>query len=238
MFDGPIQPSRGASPIVLSKAVPQTPEQPRYLVVEGPIGVGKTTLAQQLAEALRRPLLLEPVQTNPFLRQFYQSRRANALQTQLFFLLNRARIISDVPHDDLVGPQLVADFLLEKDRLFARLNLNKHEFELYEQLHDAVAPEPPRPDLVIYLQAPAEVLRRRIRRRGIAFEQRIEERYLNAVVNAYTRFFHSYDQAPLLVVNAAEIDFANNQSHLQALLDQVAAMEGSRSYFNPNPTLL
>lgn len=211
---------------------------PRYLVVEGPIGVGKTTLAGKLAEALDYPLLLEPALENPFLGQFYRSRGANALQTQLFFLLNRAKQVAAVPRDDLLGPNLVADFLMDKDRLFAQLTLSAQELDLYERIHEALQPEPPCPDLVIYLQAPAPVLRRRISQRGILFEQRMEESYLDGVANAYARYFHSYDEAPLLIVNAVELDFANNNVHLQALLDHLAGMEGGRSYFNPSAKLL
>ena len=211
---------------------------PRQLVVEGPIGVGKTTLAHRLAEALGHSLLLEPVLENPFLDRFYLTRGANALQTQLFFLLTRSQAIAEAPQDDLLDSMVIADFLMEKDRLFARLTLDENEFSLYDRIHAALDPKPLRPDLVIYLQAPVSVLQRRIRRRGITFEQTIEATYLNRITAAYTRFFHAYDQAPLLVVNAAEIDFANNTAHLKALLDHIRRMEGGRSYFNPSPTLI
>ena len=213
-------------------------EWPRYVAVEGPIGVGKTTLARCLADALRYPLMLEPALENPFLDRFYRDRRRHALPTQLFFLLNRARLIADLPEDDLVGPLLVADFLMEKDRLFAQITLEPNELVLYQQIHDTLDLGPPSPDLVIYLQAPVDVLVRRIRRRGIEFEQNIETDYLEALVSAYTEFFHFYDKAPLLVVNAAEIDFANNADHFEALLDQMIGMDGARRYFNPNPLLI
>ena len=213
-------------------------QQPHYLVVEGPIGVGKTTLASKLANALDYPLLLEPALENPFLSQFYRSRGANALPTQLFFLLNRAKKVAAVPRDDLLGPNLVADFLMDKDRLFAQLTLEAQELELYERIHQALQLDPPCPDLVIYLQAPVPVLRRRISQRGIPFEQRMKESYLDAVASAYTRYFHAYRDAPLLIVNAAELDFASNPAHLQALLNHLDNMEGDRSYFNPNAKLL
>lgn len=212
---------------------------PRHIAIEGPIGVGKTTLANRLATALAYPILLEPVTENPFLDRFYRDRRSNALPTQLFFLLHRARQIADIPQrDDLLGPTLVTDFLIEKDRLFAQLTLDAEEFRLYEQIHASLKIDPPTPDLVIYLQAPAETLQQRIHGRGIDFEQNIETAYLSALADGYTEFFHYYDAAPLLVVNASEIDFANNERHFEALLDQIIEMEGARQFFNPNPTLL
>ncbi len=211
---------------------------PRYIAVEGPIGVGKTTLTRHLAEAFRHPIMLEPVAENPFLDRFYAEGAAHALPTQLFFLLHRARQISDVPGDDLLGPTLVADFMLEKDRLFAKLTLDEAEYQLYEQIHASLNLHPPQPDLVIYLQAPAEVLQQRVRDRGIGFEQAMTTDYLAALADAYTEFFYYYDAAPLLIVNAAEIDFANNHHHFEALLDQIFQMDGTRQFFNPNPMLL
>jgi len=211
---------------------------PRYIAIEGPIGVGKTTLASRLAQTLRYPLMLEPVTENPFLDRFYTEGSQHALPTQLFFLLHRARQVSDLPSNDLLGPNLVADFLIEKDRLFAELTLDDAEFHLYQQIHDSLHLNPPNPDLVIYLQAPAEILQQRIVHRGADFEQHIEVDYLRALTECYTEFFYYYDAAPLLVVNAAEIDFANNNDHFEALLDQIIHMESARQFFNPNPLLL
>lgn len=211
---------------------------PRYIAIEGPIGVGKTTLASRLAQALRYPLMLEPVTENPFLDRFYTEGSQHALPTQLFFLLHRARQVGDMPSNDLLGPNLVADFLIEKDRLFAELTLDDAEFHLYQQIHDSLHLDPPQPDLVIYLQAPAEILQRRILHRGADYEQDIEVEYLRALTECYTEFFHYYDAAPLLVVNATEIDFANNDDHFGALLDQIFHMDSTRQFFNPNPMLL
>jgi deoxyadenosine/deoxycytidine kinase len=214
------------------------PTLPRFVTVEGPIGVGKTTLAQRLAGHFGYPVLLEPSTDNPFLDRFYREGRRHALPTQLYFLLTRARQMSDLPQDDLLGPNLVADFLLEKDDLFARMTLDDNEYALYRQIYDNLDIRPPRPDLVIYLQAPVNVLLGRIRRRGIAYERDIESGYLETLNHAYTQFFHYYDAAPLLVVNASEIDFAHNDAHFDALLVQLANIDGLRQYFNPNPTLL
>jgi deoxyguanosine kinase len=146
--------------------------------------------------------------------------------------------VGELPRDDLVGSSLVCDFLMDKDDLFARLTLDDNEYALYRQIYDSLEIEAPRPDLVIYLQAPVAVLQSRIRQRGIAYESDIERHYLEALNRAYTEFFHYYDAAPVLVVNAAEIDFAGNDAHFAALLTQVQAMDGLRQYFNPNPALL
>jgi len=209
---------------------------PGYIAVEGPIGVGKTTLTQRLANVFGYQTLLEPAAENPFLDGFYRGQQA--LATQLFFLLHRTQQIHNIKQDDLVGNRLVADFLMAKDRLFAQLTLDENELSLYEQIYQSLDVQAPIPDLVIYLQAPAPVLLTRIRQRGIASEQHMEAPYLERLVDAYTEYFHFYDDAPLLVVNAAEIDLANNDQHFETLLQQVLNIDGMRHYFNPHPTLL
>jgi len=211
---------------------------PGYIAVEGPIGVGKTTLANKLAQTFDYPLLREPAAENPFLGRYYREGKRHALPTQLFFLLHRAQQIADIRAQDLLAPVLVADFMIEKDELFARLTLDDNEFELYSQIHESLTIDAPVPDLVIYLQAPSHVLMDRIRQRGIDFEREIGADYLNALIDSYTEFFHFYNDAPLLVINATEIDFANNSDHFDALLDQIVSMDGVRQYFNPHPTLL
>ena len=216
--------------------VPSKP--PRYIAVEGPIGVGKTTLARRLANTLHYPLVLEPAAENPFLSRFYRDGRRDALPTQLYFLLSRVEQVARFASEDIVGPMQVTDFLIEKDRLFAQATLTDDELKLYEQIVQRLAVEPPKPGLVVYLQAPVPVLANRIRQRGIDYEQRIEAEYLETLCSAYAEFFHYYDDAPLLIVNAAEIDFAHNERHYDALLAQMFNMDGVRQYFNPNPSLL
>ncbi|MDE0349929.1 MAG: deoxynucleoside kinase [Gammaproteobacteria bacterium] len=225
------------TPVPAPSAADTGVDLPRHIAVEGPIGVGKTTLATRLSQALRYPLLLEPTTENPFLDRFYREGRRHALPTQLFFLLHRARQVAAL-QDDLVGSVVVADFLIEKDRLFAELNLDADELAIYEQIWRSLDIRPPAPDLVIYLQAPPPVLIERIRHRGVGFEQHIRDEYLTNLCAAYTRFFHDYRDAPLLIVNAAEIDFAHEDRHFEALLDQLQQFDGVRKYFNPNPTLL
>ena len=207
--------------------------QPQYIVVEGPIGVGKTTLARRLAESFGSDLLLEGAEENPFLERFYQDPRSAALQTQLFFLFQRAQQLKALRQGDMFQPVRVADYIMEKDRLFAELTLDKEEFKLYEQVYTHVTLDAPQPDLVVYLQAPVEVLRRRIIERGRSYEKNMDADYLQRLSESYMQFFHNYSQAPLLIVNAAEIDFANNQQDYELLLEQVRKIRSGRHYFNP-----
>ena len=213
-------------------------EHPDYIVVEGPIGVGKTSLARRLADTFGSDLLLEGAEQNPFLDRFYQDPRAAALQTQLFFLLQRAQQMQELRQGELFSPVRVADFLLEKDRLFAGINLDEDELQLYEQVYRHLTLDAPQPDLVIYLQAPVEVLEERIRQRGISSEQLITTEYLHSVVEAYARLFHFYSASPLLIVNATAIDLVSNDSDFLALLDQVCSIKSGRHYFNPLPGLI
>ena len=211
---------------------------PRYIAVEGPIGAGKTTLAQRLAESFGYPLMLEPAAENPFLAQFYREGGRHALPTQLFFLLHRAQQVNGLGNNDLFSPMLVADFVMAKDRLFAEVTLDSDEMQLYEQIQGSLAIDAPTPDLVIYLQAPTNILIDRIRRRGIPAEQSISTEYLTALIDAYTRFFHFYNDSPLLIINAAEVDLVNNEDQYLELLDHIRHMTGMRSYYNPQPTLI
>lgn len=215
----------------------EKPDFPKYIVVEGPIGAGKTTLATRLAETFQYPILKEGAAENPFLEQFYRTGRQQALPTQLFFLLQRAKQVSDLGHA-MFRPTLVSDFMIEKDRLFAEINLSKQEYSLYDQIYQQLDISPPTPDLIIYLQAPVNILLERIKRRGIASEQNMAADYLEALSHAYTRFFHFYDTAPLLIVNSAAIDLESNDEHFESLLKQINSMEGTRQYFNPQPSFL
>ena len=222
---------------LISDAVVQvaTHKNPGYVVVEGPIGAGKTTLAQKLSQAFGSDLLLERPEDNPFLERFYQSRQQYALPTQLYFLFQRVRQMQAIKQGDMFRPVQVADFLLEKDSLFARLNLDDDEWRLYEQVYTQLSLDVPVPDLVIYLQAPVEVLVERVRRRGKDYERYIERSYLESIVEGYTRFFYHYTAAPLLVVNAAEVNFVDSEQDFQALLDHLRHVRNGRHFFNPLP---
>jgi len=223
----------------LAQDINKTSSIPRYIAVEGPIGVGKTSLAKRLAKSFNYEILLEKSDENPFLERFYHDPRQMALATQLFFLFQRAQQIQDLRQDDMFEPVRVADFLMEKDRLFARQNLDNDEFELYQNVYKHLTIDAPRPDLVIYLQAPVDTLLERIQKRGIEAEQLIERPYLENLIDAYTQFFHYYDDSTLLMVNSAEIDLVNNDDDYNQLLDYIlTTRKGSRNYFNPKPSLL
>ncbi|NOR39642.1 MAG: AAA family ATPase [Gammaproteobacteria bacterium] len=208
-------------------------DRPDYIVVEGPIGVGKTSLARRLAESFETDLVLEGAGENPFLERFYQDPRSGALPAQLFFLFQRVRQIENMRQADMFQPVRVADFLLEKDRLFAELTLDAEELKLYDQVYNHVAVDAPVPDLVIYLQAPADILLKRIAKRGIRYERKINATYLRNLSDAYSRMFLYYDAAPLLIVNAANINLVDNEADYSALLEQVHVTKTGKQYFNP-----
>ena len=205
----------------------------RYIVIEGPIGVGKTSLARRLGERLSAELVLEQAEQNPFLDRFYANPKVGAFPAQLHFLFQRAQQLASLKQGDLFAPVRVADYLFEKDRLFARITLEDAEFALYEQVHSRMAVESPEPDLVVFLQAPVDVLLERIARRRIPYEQRIERAYLEKLNEAYARFFHDYDAGPLLIVNAASIDPVGNDADFEELLTAMQRMKRGRLYYNP-----
>jgi deoxyadenosine/deoxycytidine kinase len=209
-----------------------------FIVVEGPIGVGKTSLARRLADSLGSELLLEGAAENPFLERFYRNPKQAALSTQLFFLLQRARQMQDLRQGDMFQAVRVADFLIEKDQLFAQLTLDEQEYKLYEQVYAHLTLDAPVPDLVIYLQAPVDILLNRIAKRGIGYEQHIDSAYLERLSQGYARFFHDYDAAPLLIVNAAHVDLVNSDTAYQELLGQIETTRTGRHYFNPMPVSL
>jgi len=213
-------------------------QAPRFIAVEGPIGVGKTSLTKRLAETFNYELLLENAEENPFLDRFYRNPRQHALATQLFFLFQRAQQIEESRQSDLFEPVRVSDFLIDKDRLFAELNLEKDEYNLYHKVYQHLVIDAPKPDLVIYLQAPTEVLLKRIQKRGIPSEQMIESEYLNQLNRAYTEFFHYYSDSKLLIVNSAEIDLVADDEDYDQLVTYVLSLPNGTHYFNPKPTLL
>ena len=204
----------------------------RYVVVEGPIGAGKTSLAQRLAARLSADLVLEQPGENPFIARFYQDMARYALPTQLFFLFQRARMIEPLKQRDLFARPTVADFLLDKDLLFAQVTLSGEEFALYQKIYDALRPRAPAPDLVIYLQAQPAVLIERVRRRAAGFERGISEEYLALLAESYARFFYHYAAAPLLIVNSENLNFVERDADFELLVSRVRGMKTRREFFN------
>lgn len=223
---------RGAKP-ARARGANDAADAPRFIVVEGPIGVGKTSLARRLAESFNGELVLEPSEENPFLERFYRSGRSAALPAQLFFLFQRARQMEDLRQSDMFAPVRIADFHIDKDQLFAEVNLDREELSLYQQIRDRLDIDAPLPDLVVYLQAPVDALLQRIARRGIPYERLIDRAYLERLTDAYARHFYSFDDAPLLIVNAAAIDPVGNEADYQRLFEQIRGTTGGRHFFNP-----
>lgn len=215
----------------------ESAQLPRFIAVEGPIGVGKTTLAKRLASSFNYETLLEQAEDNPFLERFYQDPRAGALPTQLYFLFQRARQIQEIRQGDMFQQVQVADFLIEKDQLFARVTLDDEELKLYQTVYQQLTIDAPKPDLVVYLQAPTDVLLERVQRRGIQSEKLIEADYLRQLNDAYTQFFYYYDDAPLLIVNATDIDLANNEQDYHNLVAYMLGIKSGRHYYNPSASL-
>jgi deoxyguanosine kinase len=205
----------------------------RYIAIEGPIGVGKTALAQRLAHSLSADLVLEELEQNPFLERFYRDGRSAALPAQMFFLFARARQIEEMRQSDLFSNVRISDYLFARDRLFAELNLDIEELKLYEQIADNLAVDAPVPDLVIYLQSTVDSVMQRLVRRNLPYDRFVERAYLERLTEAYSRFFHNYDDGPLLIVNASEIDPINSEADYQQLFQQIERTTGGRHFFNP-----
>ncbi len=207
----------------------------RYIVVEGPIGVGKTHLVKRLAESFSGNTLLEAPEQNPFLERFYLYPQQSALPTQLSFLMQRVKLAKTLQQDDLFTTLHVADFMLEKDRLFAQISLDDDELALYNMVYENLTMHQRTPDLVIYLQASLPILKTRIAQRGIPYEQHVEDAYLKRLADTYADFFHYYDASPLLIVNAEQIDLVNSEADYQQLLNQISTTQSGRQYYNPLP---
>jgi deoxyadenosine/deoxycytidine kinase len=207
-------------------------EDCRYVVIEGPIGAGKTSLARRMAVHLGGEALLEKPEENPFLDRFYGDMPRHALQTQLFFLFQRINQLQGLTQMDMFASTIVSDFFLDKDPLFARLTLSDSEYDLYKKIFLQLQPRQQPPDLVIYLQASVPTLMERVKRRGNPFEKNISEDYLWQVADSYTRFFHQYDDAPLMIINSENLNLVDDPENFLLLLERVNAMQGRREYFD------
>jgi len=204
----------------------------RYLVVEGPIGAGKTSLARRLASRLAADLVLEQPEENPFLARFYQDMARFALPTQLFFLFQRARLLEPLAQPDMFGRPAIGDFLLDKDPLFARLTLSADELALYQKIYEALRPRSPTPDLVLYLQAQPATLIERVRRRAKGYERPVSEEYLALLAESYARFFYHYNASPVLIVNSDNLNFVERDADFELLVSRLRGMRSRREFFN------
>ncbi len=205
----------------------------RYIVIDGPIGVGKTSLATLLAPELNARLIFERAEENPFLTDFYQDPERYRFQTQMFFLMSRFAQQEEFSQHDLFHQVTISDYLFAKDRIFAYLNLNDHELALYEQIYRMIEPKVVRPDLVIFLQADTETILRRIRQRARPFEKGVGRDYIESVNDAYNQFFFRYTETPLLVINTSDIDFVHNPQEFDDLIRQVLGMREGTLYYVP-----
>ena len=211
---------------------------PKYIAIEGPIGVGKTTLANKIATTFNYDAFLEQPAENPFLKNFYRNPSQSALATQLFFLFQRMQQIQDLEQRSLFERVRVADFLIEKDRLFAEVTLSNEEMDLYDKVYDHITLDAPTPDLVIYLQAPIDVLKERITKRGNINEQYLTLEYLEKLNDAYSRFFLDYNDAPLLIINAADINLESNESDYESLITTIMSNPKGKNFINPQPSII
>lgn len=208
-------------------------DKSRYIAIEGPIGVGKSSLAELLAKELGGRTLLEEVETNAFLPKFYGDMKKYAFQTQLFFLLSRYQQQKEMFQQELFNASVVSDYLFAKDRIFAYMNLDENELCLYEQVYRLLDTRIPKPDLVIYLQASTDVLLDRIAIRDLDYEKGVKEEYLARLIDSYNRYFFYYSDTPLLVVNTSEIDFVNNPADLANLVKEIRTMKGGSQHYIP-----
>jgi deoxyadenosine/deoxycytidine kinase len=211
---------------------------PKYIAIEGPIGVGKTTLANKIATTFNYDAFLEQPAENPFLKNFYRNPSQSALATQLFFLFQRMQQIQDLKQRSLFETVRVADFLIEKDRLFAEVTLSNEEMDLYDKVYDHITLDAPIPDLVIYLQAPIDVLKERITKRGNINEQYLTLEYLEKLNDAYSRFFLDYNEAPLLIINAADINLESNEGDYESLITTIMSNPKGKNFINPQPSII
>ena len=207
--------------------------EPRFIAVEGAIGAGKTSLVNLLGENYGARLILEETESNPFISKFYEDKEAYSFQTQIFFLLSRYNQYMQLAQRDLFNSVVVIDYLFQRDKVFARLNLEDHEYNLYEQIFSLIDVKTPKPDLVIYLQASTEVLQERVAKRGRDYEAFIDPDYLDSVNNAFNNFFFYYSETPLLVINTNEIDFVEKKCDLNELIKKINNHKIGREYYNP-----